>query len=223
VVRGVRIDGTWLRRLRFEHGYSQKVLATRAGVSERTIRNAEKGLMLEAHVADCIAGAVGVRLGDLVLERATAGRSVQLQRWARKFCRAYFMGLTDQRYDELTAFLHPLVWWSSQSSPAVPFDGIYEGTLGVRELLRRFHTWIDQQELLLRSTLLTRIEGDGDLLYFHVEVVLMSTCLEGESRPTWLSFVCSFEDDRIQRVNQYFGLQTGSEPATNRPAIGSPL
>ncbi len=54
--RGIRLDGELVRSLRKMYGWSQQLTAEYAGVSERTIRNAEKGHTLELHIAECIAG-----------------------------------------------------------------------------------------------------------------------------------------------------------------------
>lgn len=68
--RGIRLNGSAIRQGRIVRGWSQADLADKAGVAERTVRNAESGAPVKHHVADFVAGALEIGVKDLVLDRA---------------------------------------------------------------------------------------------------------------------------------------------------------
>ncbi len=59
------VDGKLLRTLRLDNGYTQRDLARRAGVSERTVRNAERGSPVSPTTLGLLAQALGVPPVDL--------------------------------------------------------------------------------------------------------------------------------------------------------------
>ncbi len=55
----LRVDGGRLRELRLDHGWTQRDLARRAGVSERTVRTAEYGGPVSPATLGFLARALG--------------------------------------------------------------------------------------------------------------------------------------------------------------------
>ncbi len=64
--RGVQVNGAVISELRRSKALSQRALARIAGGSERTIRNAERNKILEAHIALYISTALGIPMDGIV-------------------------------------------------------------------------------------------------------------------------------------------------------------
>ena len=77
--RGIRLNGFAIRQGRITRGWSQADLADKAGVAERTVRNAESGAPVKHHVADFVAGAREIGVNDLILDRAELPQRLQWQ------------------------------------------------------------------------------------------------------------------------------------------------
>lgn len=69
-----------LRSRRESLGFTQLELATLAGVSERTIRNVEKGLPIGRALLSCIAESLGVLIPDVAVASALADKAT---RWTK--------------------------------------------------------------------------------------------------------------------------------------------
>lgn len=107
MTRGVRLRGELIRTLRLSRGWSQLDLAERAGVGERTIRNAESGRFIEGSTASYVAGALDVELEQLLDSRNSVHSDIHL-RIADTFQKAVLFGA----YTEFCALLHEKVTWS---------------------------------------------------------------------------------------------------------------
>lgn len=94
MIRGVQLRGELIRSLRLARGWSQLDLAERAGVGERTIRNAEYGRIIEGSTASYIAGALDVAMDLLVKPTPHASNQFILPHFERAFRDAFFNGLT---------------------------------------------------------------------------------------------------------------------------------
>ncbi len=68
-MRGVTIDTVRFRQFRIASGMTQRELAVRAGVGERTIRNAESGRPLRLDFARYLAAALGIEVTDLMRDK----------------------------------------------------------------------------------------------------------------------------------------------------------
>ena len=105
--RGVRLQGKLIRTLRLSKGWSQLDLAERAGVGERTIRNAESGRIIEGSTALYVAGALDVELEQLLHFRNSVNSDIHL-RIADTFQKAVLLGA----YLEFCSLLHEKVNWN---------------------------------------------------------------------------------------------------------------
>ena len=65
---GVVLDGATIRRLRLRRGWSREDLATRAEITERTVRAAESGRRVAHRTLYAIAVALDLPVDVLVLE-----------------------------------------------------------------------------------------------------------------------------------------------------------
>lgn len=73
-------QGDKLQSLRRALGFTQLELALRAGVSERTVRNAERGRPINRDFLEYLAGALGVPLAEVVQPSGELDRHLRWQR-----------------------------------------------------------------------------------------------------------------------------------------------
>jgi transcriptional regulator with XRE-family HTH domain len=105
--RGVKLRGERLQFLRRARGWSQLDLAERAGVGERTIRNAEIEKTIQGSTASYIAGALEVALELLVKPNPLPDTQFSISRFELAFREALLHGRTSL----LTEMLSPNCIW----------------------------------------------------------------------------------------------------------------
>ncbi len=121
--RGIRLDGELVRSLRKMYGWSQQLTAEYAGVSERTIRNAEKGHTLELHIAECIAGALNTTISQLSVEKAVISDLQRLGNWIEEFEEDLSRSIQKKHFASFCRRLHPEIEWICRCIPPNPFGG----------------------------------------------------------------------------------------------------
>jgi DNA-binding XRE family transcriptional regulator len=205
MLRGVRIDGGVVSGLRRSRALSQRDLAKSAGVSERTIRNAEKGQAVESHIALYIATALEVPLADIVVAHAVPSRSDRLHATVRSIGKAYLRAVLDGEYYTLAEQLHPRVEWNFHSSVAGGSDDFVRGQDNVIEHLRELAEWWGQFELKVSDFSFRRIDVEGDMLYFFL-VANSDFSASKDSCEIWQTFVCRREEGLLISVDQYIGV-----------------
>jgi DNA-binding XRE family transcriptional regulator len=204
MLRGVRLDGNFLRRQRAQNGMSQKMLAEAAGISERTVRNAEKGMVVEVHIASYLSTLFDVPLGDMVVERLQEQRSKWLEKWARKFSRAFVSSWNGGPCDDMLALMHPSVEWRCNTMPKLDIDGSFAGVSAIIEWLSHRHCQKNSELLEIRNEKTEGIEGEGDILYFVLSADWVIN--PGEAHQAWITFLCRFEDNLVIKIEQFNGL-----------------
>ncbi len=209
MLRGVRVDGKLVRLLRRSKGWNQKTLATTSGVSERTVRNAEKSQVLETHIALYIAEALEVPLSELVAERPQPRRGQRLHRFSRLLGRSYLRAVIDKDHQPIMDLLHPNVEWNLCGAPAdcVPmtegFDGRASGKLQVIQYLRWMSKWWSKLRADSSRFRFQRTEIEGDMIYILLAGHAYAS--PDQSYEIWQSFVCRCEEDLLLSVDQCFG------------------
>lgn len=204
MLRGVRIDGTAVSSLRRSRALSQKKLAKSAGVSERTIRNAERSSALESHIALYIATALDVPLTDIVAERPTPSRASRLHQLARRIGRSYLKSVINSDFDQLARLLHPHIEWNSYTAPIPGFGGLFCGTNEVTRHLRNASEWWEKFTLTIADFKFNRIDAEGDMLYF---LMTAGTSVQSqEPMEIWQSFICRSEEGLLITVDHCLGL-----------------
>jgi transcriptional regulator with XRE-family HTH domain len=206
MLRGVRLDGNFIRHQRTQNGMSQKMLADAAGISERTVRNAEKGLVVEVHIASYLSALFDVPLGDMVLERLEEQRSKWLQKWARKFSYAYVTSRNDNHHDDLFPLLHPAIHWRCNSAPKMKIDGSLDGRPAIMEWLQGHHCPSEPQQISIVNERIERVEAEVDILYFILAADWVMNDNGGSKRSAWITFLCRFEDDLAITIEQFNGV-----------------
>lgn len=127
MIRGVQLRGELIRSLRIGRGWSQLDLAERAGVGERTIRNAECGRVIEGSTASYIAGALEVTLELLVKPHFCPSSPFSLARFELAFRDAWLNG----RIAPLQQLLSTNCTWRIIGFPRTDLNHV----LGTRETL----------------------------------------------------------------------------------------
>jgi transcriptional regulator with XRE-family HTH domain len=130
--RGIRIHGEAVRELRLARGWSQSLLAEHAGVSERTVRNAESGRVLGLHVAQCLALALGVSVESLFARQAPFVKRGDWEGLIRAFDAAYGQAILVGELDGLLDFTHSEIEWFCMTTPIMSFCGQFVGVDGLR-------------------------------------------------------------------------------------------
>lgn len=99
--------GDKIRSFRRSFGFTQLELALRAGVSERTVRNAEQGRRIDHDFLGYIAGALGVAMSEVVV---SSGEFNAHERWTKN-CGTLLFGMQQSIQNQdpkpITEYFHP--------------------------------------------------------------------------------------------------------------------
>lgn len=201
--RGVVIDGEFVRASRKLIGWSQREFAKRAGVSERTVRNAERSMVVEVHIADYLAGALQKPLCEIITHRAESGRRKSWVRFVTKFDRAYAEAILRLNLEPLYEVTQPDVDWNCMTWPHRSFCGEFHGHIGLREHCSEVNRWIVSDKLGARHASFQWIRGEGEMLHVRGAAIFGSKSLS-KSR-FWIAKVMQLQDEKARSVDQYFG------------------
>lgn len=159
MIRGLQLRGELIRSLRLAKGWSQLDLAQRAGVGERTIRNAESGRIIEGSTASYIAGALEITLEKLVKPPADPAGSFSISHLDFAFREVIFNGRTAPLQEMLTTnFIWRIVGIpiNDTISVARSFEQLSDVLHSVRSHLSQhhFHTWriVGEESAILNDT-----------------------------------------------------------------------
>lgn len=159
MIRGLQLRGELIRSLRLAKGWSQLDLAQRAGVGERTIRNAESGRVIEGSTASYIAGALEITLDMLVRPQVDPAGTFSVSKLDHAFREVIFSGRTTPLQEMLTTnFTWRIIGIPMNDSISVArsYEQLYEILHSVRLHLsqHQFHTWrmIGEDSAILNDT-----------------------------------------------------------------------
>ncbi|MCA9193213.1 MAG: nuclear transport factor 2 family protein [Planctomycetales bacterium] len=202
--------GSALRDLRTSRSLTQTELAKIAGVSERTVRNAEGERPIRRDFAEFIARALDVNLA--CLERTSFDLNSQLllstpmEIWqlnAQRILHHIDLFVRTGQYDEFMNMLHPAVQLRSFGTPTTSYNGTYVGHDGIHEYFRRSNEMMTQR---VRSKLeFDRILGEGNIVVLS-GVDTFDVASGGETMPYWFTWIFTFQGERIIDMVQTIGL-----------------
>jgi transcriptional regulator with XRE-family HTH domain len=136
------INGDKLRSFRRARGWTQLELAIIAGVSERTVRNAERGRPLRRDFLDFLATALDVGAEDLVGD-PTALRPVRRsERLVQRIGAALDSLYSEQNVRACVELAQPGCELSHQASISLPFAGSFRGPDGLRRYFDIVLPWL---------------------------------------------------------------------------------
>lgn len=201
--RGITIDGLKVRQLRRLLSWNQCELGHRAGVSERTVRNAEKSGALDVSVAGYLAKALGVALSEIVFEPNESNQEHYAVRFAREFDRAYELAITQMEFDLLLDLVHPDVQWHCISNLSTKACGEFSQIEGLKNHCYAVHSWLTSEGYHNRGTTFRQIHRDGELLYLHGLARFQT--IGKSSQNFWFAKVLRMTGEKIRFVDQFFG------------------
>lgn len=215
MLRGVRVDGALVRSLRRSKGWNQKTLAESAGVSERTVRNAEKSQPLQTHIANYISEALEVALSELVAERPKTGRCNKLHKFAQDVGKSYLRAVIDRNYRPITELLHPLVDWNLCGASLecfaacngwanANFGNCASGREQVLAFIQHQSRWWSNFSTDSSQFEFHRTDVEGDMIYLF----LSGDATTSHNQPVeiWQTFNCRCDEEMLVRVDQCIGI-----------------
>lgn len=142
MTRGLQLCGELIRSLRLTKGWSQLDLAQRAGVGERTIRNAESSKTVETSTASYIAGALEVCLDMLLKPPPPSHLSFSVSHFELAFREAFF----ERRIAPLQKMLTPNCLWRIIGIPRKESISIVHSDEQLTELFDSVRSYLPSQK-----------------------------------------------------------------------------
>ena len=220
----VEPHGEKLRHLRRALGWTQLELALRAGVSERTVRSAERGRPVRREFLDYLAGALGVDLRELAREPATVAGLVRWRRNAEALRKNLFRLHYERDAGPLIEMLHPKceleIRWD-QGPHEVYAAGMARDLQGKFMDSSGFQRSIDlslefSSRLIERNYTFHTPLGDDNLVILRGGEVF--TDISGDRESVWSVQAFEFDDQWILRMNNYGGCLLRTDRSVEWPA-----
>ncbi len=182
---------------------TQLELALAAGVSERTLRSAEKGRSLHAAFLQYIAGALGVPFQEIIAPH----RALSMRRWEDKVSRVMTevqRSMHEHDTSGMLDIIHRSLEMKFQGGiPGVPsadlLVGDYRGADGVKQFIdnnSEFWEHCPQARVVIEPP-----AGGGNVVIFRGR----QEHAHQDGALVWgrWSFICEFEDDRLIRIDNF--------------------
>jgi transcriptional regulator with XRE-family HTH domain len=207
--------GAKLASLRRALGLTQLELALRSGVSERTVRNAERGQPIKRSFLEFIAGGLGVPLQEIVLPSGELDVHFRWQRHVDRLLAALQRVVTEHDASDAIELAHRDIQFRAETlmpnfSPAHVLAGEYRGTEGIeRYVANAFRFWELAREG--HNYFVEAPIGQGDVVVIRGGQEFR--CDDDELAWTRTLYVCEFEQERLLRIEQF--LAVGEAPAAD--------
>jgi transcriptional regulator with XRE-family HTH domain len=200
--------GEKLRHLRRALGWTQLELALRAGVSERTVRSAERGRPVRRDFLDYLAGALGVDLQELAREPAILDG---LLRWRRN-AETLIQNLVRYQYGRdagpFLELLHSNFRLEIRADQGIYAAGMAREIQGEFVGASGFQRSVDNSlefdsRPIERSLIFHTPVGDDNLIVLRAFEAI--TYINGYQESLWTVQAFEFDDQRIVRVHNNSG------------------
>jgi transcriptional regulator with XRE-family HTH domain len=207
--------GAKLANLRRALGLTQLELAVRSGVSERTIRNAERGNPLKRSFLEFIAGGLGVPVTEIIIPCAEVDLHLRWKRHVERLTAGLQRVAEQHDSSDLYDLAHRDITMQIEThlpnfSAGTILRGEYRRIEGVQQFVENGYRYWE-------------VCGDGD---YYVEaptgggdVVVMRGGQQvrlDDDRQQWMQFlyVFQFEQERLLRMDEYLAPGNGRPAAT---------
>lgn len=207
----IETHGEKLRHFRRARGFTQLELALVAGVSERTVRSAERGRPIRRELVDYLAQALGVGISELVREPVAVAGLVRWKHRAAVLMETLLNAHMEEDPGAYIEMLHPDYWIDVRCEPGLSasphghlLNKMYGTFLGTSGCLRLFDVSIElSSELGERKASFHAPAGYDNLLVLrgteqHVDA-------NGEKWAGWWVHEYVYHNDRILRCNETIG------------------
>jgi transcriptional regulator with XRE-family HTH domain len=196
-VRGIQINTTRFRQIRRARGFTQAKLARIAGVSERTVRNAELGRRVRLDFLRYLAIALGVEVLDVSRDPDELRVANRENERAERVLHATLSFAHDRDLGELRRLVDDNVFRLLYPGPSIiPFAGEYRGVDGLRKLMER----VQESMAYEQPTTITEVRSSGNFVIVSGLDHLRSLST-GKPVNTWWQHIYEFSDRRLVRVD----------------------
>lgn len=198
-MRGITVDSEGFRALRRARGLSQLDLAEAAGVSERTVRNAERGRPIRHDFLSYLCAALGVEVVDLALDRDELRRFQSEQKRIGQILTAIEAFARDRDLSECRRLLATNARLIIHGPAALPIVGEYRGIDGMRTLMER----VEASTSYEAPTELTETRASGSLVELTGKDVIRINSSGKVIHALW-QHLYEFERGRVVRIDERF-------------------
>jgi transcriptional regulator with XRE-family HTH domain len=196
-MRGIKVDAKLFLQVRRARRLTQTALALRAGVSERTVRNAESGRRVRRDFLEYLAAALGVELVDIILDPDELRVANAEAERAERVVTAIHALARDQNLGEFRQILDARKFHSYCPGPAeLPFSGEHRGIDGLQRVIDRVRDIMIYDQPAVVSEV--RSSGNFVILSGVDHIRSVSTGLAGAA---WWHHIYEFHDGKIVRLD----------------------
>ena len=216
--------GAKLASLRRALGLTQLELAARCGVSERTVRNAERGQLIKRSFLEFIAGGLGVSLHEIVLPSCEFQRHLRWQRHVDRLLGALQRVVTEHDASDAIDLAHSSLRLRADTrmpnfSAAHVLAGEYRDTAGIEryvENANRFWELAGESDNYFVEPPI----GGGDVVVIRGGQEFR--CDDGQLAWTSTLYICEFEQERLLRIEQFLTPGEGPQIGAIHPICSPP-
>lgn len=195
--RGVHVNKR-LRELRQARGLTQSELAAAAGVSDRTIRNAEAGRRIRVDFLRYLAIALGVEPAVIAADCQTLEAASIEEKNVARILSAMQTYVPDYDLSGYREILGPDTFTRLPGPSLIPVCGEYRGIDGFQKLRERAHASFRHEEI---PTLDIRASGNLVLIQFMDRARAIPT---GLTYSAWCQYIFEFDRGRVKRIDNFF-------------------
>lgn len=208
-MRGLKPNAKRLREIRLLAGFTQAELAVRAGVGERTIRNAEAGRKIRHDFLRFIAEALGVTPQELVADHDELLVARREQANADNVLSALKAFAMERDMSEMRQIMTKRMKIVIPGPTIIPFMGDFEGIDGLQRVMEISEDLIVYEKPVEVSEI--RAEANLVILSGIDHMFIKST---NKSLTAWWYHIYQFNGGKIVRVDELVDTATWVEAMT---------
>ena len=197
-MRGIVVDAKRLKQLRQARGLTQLELAVLAGVSERTVRNAEIGRRIRPDFMKFIAIALEVEVSDMAGDPAELRIARREQRNADLILEALNAVVSTRDFSVLRSLMATSILVRIPGPSQIPFAGEFRG-------FDRVQTCFDlcEQAVVYEGPPeITEIRASGNFVVISGTDCIRATPTKKIFSGNWMH-ICEYDKGRLVRLDEF--------------------